>query len=378
MTEPRLNPATRALLRAAKADGPTAASRAKVWSKLGGTVGGAAGAGAAATTAAGAGASLAPAGAATSAAAATKMLAFGTLLGGAITVGLAAAMLRDRTRADRAPAARLDIARCVRDGGLRAFAAGAQQVRGPGRVGYLLFSVSRPHPRPRHAAFPAFRGDPPARRSHASSRQRTDLGRCAGAGSGLGRGSTRGSRPGRSPRSAPGHSCGTTTPLPPARARGARGGSPNLPSAWPGGRGPRRRLDAEEAISRIRSGSVNLASIASALVGNHWRSCRVRARVRSGQPGVQCDESQPFLCRRSHDERRTVRLRRRIGADRSVARQQRRGRRRRRDGTDRSRSSRRRQRKRRPRPPSITARPAAHTPRSRRLSGSWSRTAGTS
>lgn len=93
MTEPRLNPATRALLRAAKSDGPSAAARAKVWSNVGGAVGGAAGAGAAAT-ALGAGTSVAPAGAATSTAAATKMLALGTLLGGTITVGLAAALLR--------------------------------------------------------------------------------------------------------------------------------------------------------------------------------------------------------------------------------------------------------------------------------------------
>jgi hypothetical protein len=92
VTEPRLTPATRALLRAAKADAPSAAARAKVWSNLG-TVGGAAGAGAAAT-AAGAGGSLAPAGVATSTAVATKMLALGTLLGGTITVGLAAALLR--------------------------------------------------------------------------------------------------------------------------------------------------------------------------------------------------------------------------------------------------------------------------------------------
>ena len=85
MSEPRLSSATRELLRAAKADGPSAAARAKMWGNVAGSVG-------AAGAAAGAGASLAPGGAA-GAIGAAKMLAIGTLLGGTITVGLAAALL---------------------------------------------------------------------------------------------------------------------------------------------------------------------------------------------------------------------------------------------------------------------------------------------
>ncbi|HEY8086475.1 MAG TPA: hypothetical protein VIF09_01480 [Polyangiaceae bacterium] len=85
MSEPRLTSATRELLRAARADGPSAAARAKVWGNVAGSVG-------AAGAAAGAGASLAP-GSAAGAVGAAKMLAIGTLLGGTITVGLAAALL---------------------------------------------------------------------------------------------------------------------------------------------------------------------------------------------------------------------------------------------------------------------------------------------
>jgi hypothetical protein len=85
MSEPRLSSATRELLRAAKADGPSAAARAKMWGNVAGSAG-------AAGAAAGAGASLAPGGAA-GAVGAAKMLAIGTLLGGTITVGLAAALL---------------------------------------------------------------------------------------------------------------------------------------------------------------------------------------------------------------------------------------------------------------------------------------------
>jgi hypothetical protein len=91
MTEPRLSLATEALLRAAKSDAPSAAARAKVWSTVAGTVGGAAGAGAvgaAGSVASGSGAI------ATGGVTAAKMLAAGTLLGGAVTVGLAAMMLR--------------------------------------------------------------------------------------------------------------------------------------------------------------------------------------------------------------------------------------------------------------------------------------------
>lgn len=89
MTEPRLSSATQSLLRAAKADAPNAVARAKVWSSVASTVGGAAGAAGAAS-----GASTAPGALLTGGAGASKMLALGTLLGGTVTVGLAAMLLR--------------------------------------------------------------------------------------------------------------------------------------------------------------------------------------------------------------------------------------------------------------------------------------------
>ncbi len=89
MTEPRLSPATRALLRAAKVDAPSAVARAKVWSNVAGAVGGAAGAAGAATTA-----STAPGALLSGGAGVSKVLALGTLFGGTITVGLAAMLLR--------------------------------------------------------------------------------------------------------------------------------------------------------------------------------------------------------------------------------------------------------------------------------------------
>jgi hypothetical protein len=87
--EPRLSPATRALLRAAKVDAPSAVARAKVWSNVAGAVGGAAGAAGAASTA-----STAPGALLSGGAGASKVLALGTLFGGTVTVGLAAMLLR--------------------------------------------------------------------------------------------------------------------------------------------------------------------------------------------------------------------------------------------------------------------------------------------
>jgi hypothetical protein len=96
VSEPRLSPATKALLRAARQDGPGAAARAKVWSAVSGAVGGAAGV----SSALGAGGTSAAGGGAASSAVVTggtslaKMLVMGTLLGGAVTVGLASVLLR--------------------------------------------------------------------------------------------------------------------------------------------------------------------------------------------------------------------------------------------------------------------------------------------
>ena len=82
MSGARLSEATRALLRAARSDAPGAVTRAKVWSGVSAVVGSTAGAG-------GAGASAS----ARAGLSAAKMLAIGTLLGGAITVGLASLLL---------------------------------------------------------------------------------------------------------------------------------------------------------------------------------------------------------------------------------------------------------------------------------------------
>jgi hypothetical protein len=98
MSGERLSAATRSLLKSARADAPSAAARAKVWSGVSASVGGAAGGAAAGAGAAGLGAS----GAGMSAA---KMLVAGTLLGGAVTVGLAAMLLHVGPSPSRTPPA---------------------------------------------------------------------------------------------------------------------------------------------------------------------------------------------------------------------------------------------------------------------------------
>jgi hypothetical protein len=98
MSGERLSATTRALLKGARADAPSAAARAKVWSGVSATLGGAAGAGAAGAGASGLGTSGAGLGAA-------KMLVAGTLLGGALTVGLAAMLLHVGPSPSRPPPA---------------------------------------------------------------------------------------------------------------------------------------------------------------------------------------------------------------------------------------------------------------------------------
>jgi hypothetical protein len=91
MSQQDLSPATRALLRAARDEAPSADARAKVWSTVANTLGGVAGACAAGA----AGRASSPPGVLVpGATSASKMLALGTLLGGAVTVGLAAILLR--------------------------------------------------------------------------------------------------------------------------------------------------------------------------------------------------------------------------------------------------------------------------------------------
>src|SRR5258708_39036764 len=87
MTDPRLSSATKNLVRLARADGPSAAARAKMWAGVAGAVGGAAAGGAAAAR-----------GAATGGLSAAKMLTSGTLLGGPLPVGLAVTLLPLGTR----------------------------------------------------------------------------------------------------------------------------------------------------------------------------------------------------------------------------------------------------------------------------------------
>ncbi|MDP9033427.1 MAG: actin-related protein 2/3 complex subunit 5 family protein [Myxococcota bacterium] len=79
MSQLRLTPATKALLAAAKADAPSASSRATIWGGVARTAGAIAGATSVASVAGG-----------TSA----KAVLFGTLFGGTATVGLALALLR--------------------------------------------------------------------------------------------------------------------------------------------------------------------------------------------------------------------------------------------------------------------------------------------
>lgn len=82
MSDGQLSSVTKAMVEAAKADGPGAAVRAKVWSQVAASVGGAAAAGGGAAAAAAGGTSTA------------KLLAVGALFGGTLTVGLAVTVLR--------------------------------------------------------------------------------------------------------------------------------------------------------------------------------------------------------------------------------------------------------------------------------------------
>lgn len=96
MSDPGLSPTAKALLAAAKADGPSAAARAKIWGGVAasgvgaGAVGAAAVGGGTAGTASSASISVGAAGAA---GAGGKLVAIGALFGSAITVGIAATLL---------------------------------------------------------------------------------------------------------------------------------------------------------------------------------------------------------------------------------------------------------------------------------------------
>ena len=79
----------RSFLEAAKADGPSAAAKAKVWAGVSSAIGGAA--------------AMSGGGAAAGSAGAVKMLLLGTLLGGTLTVGIGATMLLVRGAPSRGP-----------------------------------------------------------------------------------------------------------------------------------------------------------------------------------------------------------------------------------------------------------------------------------
>jgi hypothetical protein len=133
-----LSPTTRALLRAAREDGPSAAGRAQIWSGVAGGVGG---------TAVGAASSKAAASAATA-----KLFVMGALLGSAVTVGVAAMVVGVGTphmRPDAAPVVRADTAE------VRGAAAGAAPVVAPTPASggdVAVAPLSAPHAEPaRHA-----------------------------------------------------------------------------------------------------------------------------------------------------------------------------------------------------------------------------------
>ena|ERR1700690_353466 len=85
MNDLRLSVTTKSLFASAKADMPSAAARAKVWSGVSGAVGCAAAAGASGVTASAV---------LTGGASASKLLAIGTLFGGTVAVGIATALLQ--------------------------------------------------------------------------------------------------------------------------------------------------------------------------------------------------------------------------------------------------------------------------------------------
>jgi hypothetical protein len=87
-----LSQSTRALFKAARTDGPSAVARTKIWSGVAGAT--SIGAGAAIGSAANASAGAASASSAGAGAGAGKLLLAGTLFGGALTVGVAALVLR--------------------------------------------------------------------------------------------------------------------------------------------------------------------------------------------------------------------------------------------------------------------------------------------
>jgi hypothetical protein len=87
MREPTLSPSTRALLKAARSDGPRMAARAKMWGAVSAGTGVAAAAGLGAGATAGTGTTVA-------AASSAKLLVAGALFGSTLTVGIALAVVR--------------------------------------------------------------------------------------------------------------------------------------------------------------------------------------------------------------------------------------------------------------------------------------------
>jgi hypothetical protein len=96
MKESSLSPTARALIDAAKSDGPRAAARAKMWGAVSSATGIAVAGGAVAGTSA------------VAAASSGKLLAAGALFGSALTVGIAVAIVRLVSGGPVLPGARLE------------------------------------------------------------------------------------------------------------------------------------------------------------------------------------------------------------------------------------------------------------------------------
>jgi hypothetical protein len=154
------------LLEAARADVPSAATRTKMWSRVSGAVGGAASVAAATTAAAATGAAGATSGAGGTGGAlagggagvgvgAAKMLAIGVLLGGTVTVGMAATLLHIGSTPNVAPKATAQVAPvAVVASPLATSAAAAGARPGDESAAHAALGSSDPAPAPSHALGP--------------------------------------------------------------------------------------------------------------------------------------------------------------------------------------------------------------------------------
>ncbi len=247
MTDPRLSSATKNLVRLARADGPSAAARAKMWAGVSGAVGGAAAGGAAAAS-----------GAATGGLSAAKMLTIGTLLGGPLTVGLAVTLLHiGALRRVPDPASRTPMV---------AASFVPQRMSAPSDV-FSSTSVATPMSSSTRTALSTRISTQAVqaciRRERRCQERRRGKGRAVAssrrrAGS---RGRVRGrgaqcARTGRPERGASRHRVRARRCVPAARARGAGRRSPSATRSRSNERSGRKRRDAEAPLPRVRPGTL--------------------------------------------------------------------------------------------------------------------------